>query len=374
MPYLTRNAKGIVYLSWIDYLAKGHALRYSRWNGKTWSKPETIASGRNWFINWADFPSIAVLADGSLWAHWLARSSGGGTYGYGIKVARRNAQGNWREVHGINLEDKQDYAGFLSFAPETPAAFYLSPPAAPGHHSNHGQGESDHRKTARYIEFLPTGPAASDLEVDADVCSCCQTALARTEKGLIAAYRDHLPGEIRDISVIRRVDGAWTSPKTLSPDGWKINGCPTEGPSIASHGAELAIAWLTRADDRPLIQLSRSTDSGEHFTAPVRIDDGNPIGRPSLTPFREGSYLAVWLEKKDDQTVDIRLRKLGRDGHIGRSVTAGSAPGGRAAGVPKIAVTNEQIIVVWRDQHVRAEALPAGLFDNKVLAQSGGQD
>lgn len=362
MPYLTRDDKGVVYLSWIDYLNEGHALRYSRWSGKAWGRPETIATGKNWFVNWADFPAIAALPDGSLWAHWLARSSAGGTYGYGIKVTRRDPQGTWREVHGINLDDKQDYAGFLSFAPETPAAFYLSPPGKSDHSSGHGQADSDHSKTARYIEFLPSGAIASEVEVDADVCSCCQTALARTEKGLIAAYRDHQPGEIRDISVIRRAGGAWTSPKTLSPDGWKINGCPTEGPSIASHGAELAIAWLTRAGDRPRIQLSRSTDSGEHFTAPVRIDDGNPLGRPSLAPFRGGSYLAVWLEKKDDQSVDIRLRKIARDGRVDRSVTVASASGGRASGLPKIVFTKDQLIVAWRDQRVRVEVWPARLF------------
>jgi hypothetical protein len=180
MPYLTRSADGVVHLSWIDFLTKGHALRYARWNGKNWSKPETIATSANWFINWADFSSIAALPDGSLWAHWLPRATGGGTYGYGVKIARRDTQGNWREVHGMNLDDKEDYAGFLSFAPTTPAAFCLAPPQR-SRNSHHEHTASEHRKTARCIEFRPDGSVAGDSEVDADVCSCCQTALARTD-------------------------------------------------------------------------------------------------------------------------------------------------------------------------------------------------
>jgi len=360
MPYLARGADGTVHLSWIDYLPEGHALRYSRWDGKSWTKPETISSGVNWFVNWADFPSVSALPDGTVWAHWLARAGGGGTYGYGIRLARRDAQGQWREIHGINLDDKEDYAGFLSFAPGTAGAFYLAPP--PGPRQGTGGHEHEQRKTARYIEFGSNGSVTSDIELDRDVCSCCQTAVAQTDEGLIAAYRDHLPGEIRDISVIRSIGGTWTSPKTVSADGWKIAGCPTEGPSIASHGAALAIAWLTRANDKARILLSMSANSGEDFGSPIRIDGGNPHGRPAVIPFQQGSYLAVWLEKKDGQTVEIRLRKVGRNGSLGPAATVASAPGGRAAGLPKIAATNDKIIVVWRDGRVRAEVLPAAAW------------
>ncbi len=356
MPFLTNGPDGSVYLSWTDPLPdKQHALRFSRWTGTRWTAPETAASGPNWFVNWGDFPSLAVLPDGAMLAHWLTRNQTGGKYGYGIRVARRHPQSRqWRQVHGMSLDEQEDYAGFLTFVPNAAAAIYLAPPVA-GHGAAHGH-EQGHRKTVRFISFTPTGAVASDKELDADACSCCQTAVGKTRSGLIAAYRDHLAGEIRDISVVRYTDGAWTQPKTLHPDGWNINGCPTDGPAISSNNDRVAITWLTRAAATPKIQIALSSDEGRTFRTPLRIDSGNPAGRPSLTSFDNG-YLAVWLEKTSESSAEIRIRRITFEGRLLPPVTIATATAGRATGFPKIAVSGNQILLAWRDQRVRAALL-----------------
>lgn len=376
MSFLTTAADGKVYLSWIDPLSEGgHALRFARWNGKTWNTPETIAAGKNWFVNWVDMPSIAALPDGSFLAHWLSRADGGGKHGYGIKIARRAAgSSQWKKIHGISLDEKEDYAGFLQFVPGQPAAIYLSPPqkappqkadAASAH--NHGHNDHDHRKTVRFITFQPNGTLSHDHEVDADSCSCCPTSVARTPKGLIAAYRDHLPGEIRDISIIRLKNGSWSEPEPLHRDGWEINGCPTEGPSIATHESEVGITWLTRAKDEPRIQVALSHDGGEKFNNPIRIDDGNPLGRPSVVPFDSSSFLSLWVEKTADPAlVNIRLRRIGFNGKISPALTVTSAPAGRTAGIPKMAIAGNQVIVTWRNDRVRTTVLPMSLISKDL--------
>jgi len=363
MPYLTTAPDGALYLSWIDMENGGHSLRFAKWEGAKWSRPETIAAGKNWFVNWADFPSLAVLPDGTMLAHWLTRGTGGGKFGYGIRVARR-AGGTWREVHGMSLDEKEDYAGFLSFAGT--GAVYLSPPsgAAPAAHSGHD--DHGHRKTLRFLQLRPDGGVASDAEIDADVCSCCQTAMARTAKGLIAAYRDHREGEIRDISVVRFIDGAWTKPRTLHADGWKINGCPTEGPSIAT-GAEdrLAIAWLTRANAEPKVQMALSANGGAVFTAPLRVDGGNPLGRPSVARLNGSSYLVAWLEKTQGTRAEIRLRRVTAEGVAGPAIAVADVAASRTTGFPKVAVAGDQIVLAWRDERVRAAVLPIHTFLKK---------
>ena len=71
-----------VYLSWLEKQeAGGHRLRMATWDGADWSKPTTIVSSKSLFVNWADFPSLIALRDGSLAAHWLAKA-GDGTYAY----------------------------------------------------------------------------------------------------------------------------------------------------------------------------------------------------------------------------------------------------------------------------------------------------
>jgi len=368
MPFLAQSSSGQIYLSWIDPLPNGeHALRFSQWSGTAWSKPETVANGRNWFVNWADFPSIAIHPDGTLFAHWLARPAAGGKWGYGIHIAQRDPKtGVWRESAGLSTDNKEDYAGFLSFVSQKSisGAVYLSPPeqtkAAVHDHQNHS-GE-EHRKTLRFVVLGPDGSVLNDRELDADACSCCQTAIAATSSALLAAYRDHLPGEIRDISIVRFVDGAWTPPRTLHEDGWKINGCPTDGPTIATVRDHAAIAWLTRAGGVAKVQLAVSADAGASFSKPVRVDDGNPLGRPVLTPLDERSYLIAWLEKTDGAKAEVRLRRVTLNGQQGSPITAATVPSGRAVGLPKIAVSGNQIMVAWRDERVRVALLPKQQF------------
>jgi hypothetical protein len=360
MPHLARATDGTVYLSYIDYLGtEGHALRITQWNGSTWSTPQTIAQGKHWFVNWADYPTIAAQPDGSLLAHWLTRSGPDNKYGYGIRIAKRDPKAStWHQIHGISLEEQKDYAGFLSFLPNTPGAIYLAPPQP--------ADAEGHRKTVRFVSFSPEGKALKDLEVDADACSCCQTTIAPTRNGMIAAYRDHQPGEIRDISIIRFTDGAWAQPKTLHPDNWKINGCPTDGPSLATTGDNAGIVWLTRANEQPKVQIALSADAGAHFSTPIRLDEGNPLGRASLTLLDPQNYLAVWLEKVGTEgQAEIRLRRISLDGKLSPSLVIAKTITSRNTGFPKIAIANKHILVSWRDNSVQVAQLPLSALPAK---------
>jgi hypothetical protein len=58
-------------VSWIDTGGRTAALKFAERTGSGWSVPRMVASGDDWFINWADVPSVVRLADGTLAAHWL---------------------------------------------------------------------------------------------------------------------------------------------------------------------------------------------------------------------------------------------------------------------------------------------------------------
>lgn len=76
VPNLYGASDGRVFLTWIEPMGdKGHKLRFASRNGGNWSEPRTIAERVNWFVNWADFPSLVALQDGALVAHWLVKSS-----------------------------------------------------------------------------------------------------------------------------------------------------------------------------------------------------------------------------------------------------------------------------------------------------------
>jgi hypothetical protein len=355
MPFLTNSAAGQLYLSWIEAAPDGgNALRMATWSGTEWTGVETISQGKGWFINWADFPSIAVAKDGNLLAHWLERAEQGGKYGYGIRIARRSPgpHGRWLATAAFNENHPNDYAGFLSFAGSK--AVFLSPPAQAATHQH--DSHQEHRKTLRFVQFDTNGKLSSSDEVDADVCSCCQTAMAETPTGLLIAYRDHLPGEIRDISIIRIRHGKASPAEPLHRDGWQINGCPTEGPTLATMGTGASLAWMTRANNVPRLQVAWSQDGGVNFRTPLRADDGNPLGRPHLVALSTKESLLVWLEKVEGGA-EIRLRRSSADGRLGASLKVASVPASRSTGLPRIAVHRGQVLVAWREEAVRAATL-----------------
>ena len=54
-PYLFTDKNGIVFLSWMEKKNKQSTLKFSTFSGDQWTEPVTIATGNNWFVNWADY-------------------------------------------------------------------------------------------------------------------------------------------------------------------------------------------------------------------------------------------------------------------------------------------------------------------------------
>ncbi len=81
-PDLFVAADGQLYMSWLEPLDEDEtrfALRIATLEETGWAQARTIAEGDNWVVNWADAPSIAAFADGSLAASWRVKN-GGSTY------------------------------------------------------------------------------------------------------------------------------------------------------------------------------------------------------------------------------------------------------------------------------------------------------
>jgi hypothetical protein len=148
---MATGADGKTYLVWIEPADQGHhALKFSRFDGRGWQAPREIARGNNWFVNWADHPSLTAMPDGSLVAHWLVNTGRKqGSYGYGIRVARSTDEGvTWQMVFEDGMKNVSDYAGFLTFAPREGGAdaIYLNP-LVPDEGAPAGGHEEEHTKT-----------------------------------------------------------------------------------------------------------------------------------------------------------------------------------------------------------------------------------
>ncbi len=379
-PRGTRAAGPI--LSWIEPLAAGgHVLRFATLDGDRWSEPRDVARGTNWFANWADHPSVVRLGDdaGTLLAHWLVRSGDGTSrYGYGLRIARSTDGGRqWMPLLTVEPDDVADYAGFVAFSTEgtTPGAAYLAPSPEPltradhqpesdnrAHHpapagSAPDAGHAESRKALLYTHFLSDGRVATDV-IDPDTCSCCTVATGWAAGTQIVAYRDHAPGEVRDIAVVRRQGSGWTDPTPVHQDGWVIPGCPTNGPALAADGNRVAVAWFTAAGGVPHVRVAFSPDGGVSFGAPIDVDGGAPIGWAGVVLTDEGDAIVSWLEGRPGGGAQVRVRRVAERGGPGAPLVVAETKGGRATGIPQLSRSGSRLLLAWRDERVRTAVVP----------------
>ncbi len=358
MYSLAPHGPGGALLSWLEPTPAGLALRFSSLIRGTWSAPTTIVEGRNIFSNWADHPSIAAQPDGTLVAQWPVINDGPqppGSYNNSMRIAMSTDRGKtWKQAFADGLDNTHSYTGFVSLLTDSAGAraVYLSPPRPISH------DPMDHRMTLSHVAFDGAGARIANGVVDGDTCSCCPTAIGMTAAGPIAAYRDHEPGEIRDIAVVRYVNGAWTTPRPVHRDGWKINGCPTNGPAIGASGSRVAIAWFTAANDTAKMRVAFSPDSGATFGNPLELDRAQPTGRPAALMLADGSAVVAWLASLGEGKGELRVRRVSPGGLDGPIVVAGPASPGRLSGMPQMVQVDGSLVVAWRGDRLQTVRIP----------------
>jgi len=346
---LTVDRRGRVYLSWIDRTPDNlFTLRFSTRERGGWSKPQTIAEGRGWFVNWADFPSLIVLPDNSLAAHWLVKS-GPGTYAYDVTMSRSfNGGRTWSKPFVPHTDGTQTEHGFVSMFPARNGALgaiWLDgremKEAAEGGH-DHGD------MTVRYAALARDGRATEEAVLDRRVCECCQTSAALTQDGPVVVYRDRSDKEVRDISLVRLKRGRWTEPRAVHPDGWEIDACPVNGPSISTDGRRrVAVAWFTGAGGVARVRAAFSNDQGDTFGPPAEVSAADPMGRVGVLMLEDGSAVVSWLER-GKAGGEVRVRRVRPDGRMTEPVTVAASGTARSNGVPRmVRAAGGALVFAW---------------------------
>lgn len=354
-PNLAAGRMGRVWMSWLETRAGGgHRFRLASLAGATWSPAVTVAEGADFVANWADFPSVFVAADGTLAAHWLARGATRSAYGVRLRTSRDHGT-TWTAIATPHHDDTPTEHGFVSFydAPGGGLGLaWLDGREMAGHDgASHGGGNMTLRAAP-----VKNGVPGEEVQIDARVCDCCQTSAARAASGVVLAYRDRSPEEIRDISVVRLNDkGRWSAPVTVGADRWAINGCPVNGPAIDARGEAVGVAWFTAAGGTPKTQIAFSTDGGASFSTPVRMNAAETFGRLHLAMLDADRALVSSLERGANGA-QIVVREAHRDGRLGAPVVLGPATIDRSGGFARMAIAKGRAIVAWTE--VRAGAAP----------------
>jgi hypothetical protein len=333
-PFLYAARDGSLLLSWIE----NNAVRLSRFRDGKWSTPSTVVARPDLFVNWADFPAVAEFPDGTLLVHWLQKS-GKETYAYDVRFARSGDGGTtWSEPALLHDDGTKSEHGFVSFVADRTKplvhAAWLDGRKMPG------GGDM----TLRAAAIDATGKLSEPAELDGRTCECCTTALAATDDGLVAAYRDRTAEEIRDISIVRKSGSAWTEPAVLHADGWKIAGCPVNGPQLDARGRDVVVAWYTTGR----VSVAFSKDGGATFGQPIRVDAGAPTGRVDVLLLPGGDAFVTWIDGAGADTA-IVARRVSPAGEPGPVMTIAKATSARTSGFPRAAQTGGGTYVAWTD-------------------------
>ncbi len=303
-----------LYLSWLRKAEQRYALQVSVLANQKWSDASTVVEGEQVFANWADFPSVVELADGSCVAHWLWRS-GSGHYAYDVMVAKSTDTTTWDTPLRPHHDGTQTEHGFVSLVTEKPTGFslvWLDGRAFAGKEA----GDSSAEMHLMWTRSSNTGLETETL-LDARVCDCCQTAAVATRGGVLVAHRDRSADEVRDIFLVRRDSSGWTKPYPLAKDDWRIPGCPVNGPARDAIEDRVVAAWFTMRGKQPVVQPS-------------------------------GGALVVWMETTNTGEASILARRVGERSMDPWFLVAG-ASAKRSSGFPRVARCRDTLYFAWTD-------------------------
>jgi hypothetical protein len=338
-PSWSATPDGSAVFSWIEPASGGgFSLRYAVRKGGAWSEAHTVAANRKFFHHAAEVPEVQMIGDHQWMAHW------------------------------IEMPNEQNEAEFVFVSTSTDGVKWTMPAMA--HHDRsqveHGlasmTASGNGEVSLIWLEMLKgeDGPGAlkrtvlnaagqivKEERMDDDVCACCPTAVARTTKGLVVAYRARTKQDIRDIAVIRFENGQWSKSKVIHADNWNINACPTNAAAISAKGDQLAVAWYTGAQDMPRVEVAFSADGGATFGKTVTVSTGHAFGYASVALAEDGSAVVSWLQRSGgDGPTQVLARQVTSAG-VAQPVVEVAKGGQSALGYPRVFHSGGETLIAW---------------------------
>ncbi len=354
VPRLTVAPDGNVWMSWVTTREDGmHSLQASALRKRAWSRPMEVARGREWFVNWADFPALLVGGEPFMAAHWLVKRPGG-AYAYDVMVSVSADKGQtWTAPFSPHDDGTATEHGFVSLFP-TGAGFgavWLDGRNMATASDTHASADSGHGHgaggmTLRGALLDRDGTIRAAAELDDLTCDCCQTGAAVTTAGPLVVYRDRDGDEVRDIYFSAYRDGRWTQGTPVAEDGWRIAACPVNGPAIDAAGDSAVTSWFTSAPE-PAVRAAFYSDAAGTFAPPVEVDRDRPLGRVDAVLLADGSAVISWVAALDEQRAVIRYRRIRPDGRRGELNMLAEIPASRASGFPQMALGGDGLVFAW---------------------------
>jgi hypothetical protein len=352
-PGLAVDVNGDVLMSWVEGDSAGYRLMVARSSdeGATWSEAVVVTTSLDEVKPHAEASPRLVAAKNVVGVFWpkqhhvpgrrfpasemrFARSTDGGrTWLPAITLNDDTVSGApaGHTFHGATV------VGDTAFV----VAWLDSREVVEATHGN----DAPHHEGSSYV-FSTSSPdlgatwAPANRKFWGNACPCCRVSLAPFGNDVMAAWRGHFEGDVRDIVVAKLA--ADEKPQRVHADNWVFPGCPHSGPGLAVEGDDVHVAWYTGAPDKMGVYYMKRGGT------PVLVLGGTqlPTGHPAVALLGDGAIIAVNLNAAGERVLTIaRVR--------GHEVTLQEVVGSAGADHPQILKVADDVAVVAWTQNAR---------------------
>ncbi|HEY6085476.1 MAG TPA: sialidase family protein, partial [Nitrospira sp.] len=202
---------------------------------------------------------------------------------------------------------------------------------------------------------------AKNLKISENTCVCCRMALATSADGLIyVAWRKIFDGNVRETVVSRSTDGgeSFSAPVIVGNDRWIYPACPHRPASLGvDRSGRLYVVWYTEgADETPAVYLAYSDDRGATFSEKKQLNHskGTFPDHPQMAVDPQGRVVVVWEEQSPVRREVVVSHSLNRGQSFSRPVKLDEKNGQ----TPTVAVNQHGIVVIgWKEHAMPAHRL-----------------
>jgi hypothetical protein len=351
------DSSGLLWLAWVE----NQQLWVSRSDdgGQGFSKPVAVTSvPENISADGENRPKIAVARDGTVLLTWTQTLPQ--PYTGNIRFAR-STDGGQTFSTPLTLNDDGRIAShrFDSLAIDGVGRVAVAWLDARDRDAANEKGRGFSGVSVYTAQSGDNGASFSaNRRLAEHSCECCRTALAWSDQGPVAFWRNLYGTNTRDFAVASLDSGVV---RRATDDNWQVDGCPHHGGGIAADGrGALHLVWFTHGKTRKGLFYKRI--AGETASSPMPFGNAAAqAGHPSVAA-SGNRVLIAWRE----------FNGLAYTAHAMRSDDGGAswhapirlAESTGAADYPVPLTDGKRALVVWN-------AVAEGL---RVLSVESGAD
>lgn len=143
-----------------------------------------------------------------------------------------------------------------------------------------------------------------NMKVDEGTCVCCRTAVTSGPDGMVyVAWRKIYDGNVRETVVARSTDHGETfeAPVIVGQDHWVFPACPHRPASMGvDREGRLYVVWYTEGTDEiPAVYMAFSDDRGRTFSTKRKLNRAANTfpDHPQIAVDPQGRLVVVWEEQ-----------------------------------------------------------------------------